>query len=127
MSEKEISFIFFISLGANASANALQLVLMDTIQLMSSHRAMCNSLYHYTFPVLRIIYSGWPSGTAVEFTYSASAAWVWIPGADVVPLGRPCCGRRPTYKVEEDEHRCQLRVNLPQQKEEDCRQMLGQG
>ena len=21
-------------------------------------------------------------------------------------LGRPCCGRRPTYKVEEDGHRC---------------------
>ena len=28
-------------------------------------------------------------------------------GADVAPLGKkPCCGRHPTYKVEEDGHRC---------------------
>ena len=25
---------------------------------------------------------------------------------DMAPLGKPCCGRRPTYKVEEDGHRC---------------------
>ena len=43
------------------------------------------------------------------------------------PLIKPCCGRRPTYKVEEDEHECQLRASLPQQKEEDWRQMLAQG
>ena len=35
------------------------------------------------------------------------------------PLGKPCCGRHPTYKVEEDGHGGQLRTNLPQQKEED--------
>ena len=29
---------------------------------------------------------------------------VWIMGADMAPLGTPCCGRRPTYKVEEDGH-----------------------
>ena len=29
-----------------------------------------------------------------------------IPGVDMVPFGKPCCGRRPTYKVEEDEHEC---------------------
>ena len=28
------------------------------------------------------------------------------PGADVALLGMPCCGRRPTYKVEEDGHGC---------------------
>ena len=29
---------------------------------------------------------------------------VWILGADMAPLGKPCCGRHPTYKVEEDGH-----------------------
>ena len=24
------------------------------------------------------------------------------PGVDMAQLGTPCCGRRPTYKVEED-------------------------
>ena len=36
-------------------------------------------------------------------------AWVSlvrIPGADMAPLVEPCCGTRPTYKVEEDGHRC---------------------
>ena len=28
------------------------------------------------------------------------------PGADMAPLGTPCCGRLPTYKVEEDGHGC---------------------
>uniref|UniRef100_A0A9L0TL14 Uncharacterized protein n=1 Tax=Equus caballus TaxID=9796 RepID=A0A9L0TL14_HORSE len=52
---------------------------------------------------------GWPGGAAVKFPLSASAAWglpVRILGADTVPLGKPCCGRRPTYKVEEDGHGC---------------------
>ena len=34
---------------------------------------------------------------------------VQIPGVDMAPLGKPCWGRRPTYKVEEDGHGCQLR------------------
>ena len=40
---------------------------------------------------------------------SASAAQgspIRIPGVDMAPLGKPCCGRRPTYKVEEDGHGC---------------------
>ena len=65
---------------------------------------------------------GRPGGAAVKCARSASAAWgsqVWIPGADMVPLGKLCCGRHPTYKVEEDGHGCELRASLPQQKEED--------
>ena len=29
-----------------------------------------------------------------------------IPGADISLLGKSNCGRRPTYKVEVDGHRC---------------------
>ena len=52
---------------------------------------------------------GQPGGTAVKFAHSASAAWgspVQILGAGMALLGTPCCGRRPTYKVEEDGHGC---------------------
>ena len=31
-------------------------------------------------------------------------------------LVEPCCGRRPTYKVEEDGHGCSLRASLPSAK-----------
>ena len=51
----------------------------------------------------------WPGGAAVKCTRSTSAArasLVWIPGADMAPLGKPCCGRHPTYKVEEGGHGC---------------------
>ena len=36
----------------------------------------------------------------------ARGSLVQIPGVDMEPLGKPCCGRRPTYKVEEDGHGC---------------------
>ena len=50
---------------------------------------------------------GQPSGAVVKSAHSASVAQgspVRIPGADMAPLGKPCCGRCPTYKVEEDGH-----------------------
>ena len=49
---------------------------------------------------------GWPGGAVVKFTRSASAAQgspVRIPRALLV---KPCCGRHPTYKVEDDGHEC---------------------
>ena len=49
----------------------------------------------------------WPSGAAVKFTHSALAArgsLVRIPGATHAPLLKPHCGRRPTYRIEEDGH-----------------------
>ena len=78
----------------------------------------------------KIICRDRPGGTAVKFVRSALAAWgspVRILGVDMAPLGKPCCGRHPTYKVEEDGHGCELRASLPQQKEEDWRWMLAQG
>ena len=69
---------------------------------------------------------GWPGGAAVKFTRPTLAARgspVQIPGVDMAPLGKLCCGRRPTCKTEEDGHGCQLRASLPQQKEGDWQRM----
>ena len=52
---------------------------------------------------------GRPGSTEEKLARSALAAWgspVRIPGADMALLRNPCCGRCPTYKVEEDGHRC---------------------
>ena len=50
-----------------------------------------------------------PGGTVVKFTYSALAAQgslVRILGADLCTACQACCGRCPTYKVEEVGHGC---------------------
>ena len=52
-------------------------------------------------------FRGRPSTAVVKFTHFTSAAQgspVWILGADLAPLIKPCCSRRPTNKGEEDEH-----------------------
>ena len=52
---------------------------------------------------------GRPSGAAVKFLLSALAVqsvWAQIPGTDLASLIKPCCGWHPTYRVEEDGHRC---------------------
>ena len=72
--------------------------------LMSSY-----SLTHSTNPLLKSYLGDLPSGVAVKFMRSASVAQgspVQIPGTDLHTAGKPCCGRHPTYKVEEDGHGC---------------------
>ena len=54
-------------------------------------------------------FRGWPGGALVKCARSALAAQglpVQIPGVAMAPLGKPCCGRCLTHKVEEDGHGC---------------------
>ena len=66
-------------------------------------------LIYFIYILKKIKKRGRPSGAAVKCAHSASAArgsLVRIPGVDMAPFGKPCCGRHPTYKVEEDGHQC---------------------
>ena len=60
--------------------------------------------------ILRVVIPwGGPGGAAVKCAHSASVAQrspVPIPGSDKAQLDKPCCGRHPTYKVEEAGHGC---------------------
>ena len=52
---------------------------------------------------------GQPGGAAVRFAHSSSAAWgspVQIPGVDLCTAYQAMLWQHPTYKVEEDGHRC---------------------
>ena len=52
---------------------------------------------------------GWPSGVVVKFVHSASVArglWVQILGVDINTSHQVMLWQHPTYKIEEDQHRC---------------------
>ena len=52
---------------------------------------------------LRVVYNvSTPAVKCARCTSAALGSPGQIPGADMALLGKPCCGRRPTYKVEED-------------------------
>ena len=64
---------------------------------------------HQTVHLISVHLRVRPSGAAVKCAPSALAARGspgWIPGADMAPLGMPCCGKCPMYKVEDDGHGC---------------------
>ena len=62
-----------------------------------------------TTAVFKMTSWGWPSGIVVKFAHSASAAqgsWVWIPSADLHSALQAMLWWHPTYKIQEDWHRC---------------------
>ena len=70
---------------------------------------------------------GQPGGVVVKFARSALVAWrsqVWTPGMDLYTARQAMLYQHPTYKAEEDWHRCQLSDNLPNQKKKGGTGML---
>ena len=60
-------------------------------------------------PIRLVPYRGQACVIAVKFMRSALAAWgslVQILDVNLALLIKPCCDRHPTYKIEEDGHRC---------------------
>ena len=52
---------------------------------------------------------GWPGGVVVEFTCATWVAWgsqVQIPDMDLYTSSQAMLWWRPTYKIEEDWHKC---------------------
>ena len=57
----------------------------------------------------KFLLGGQPGGARVECVRSTLAAQgspVWIAGVDLHTAFKACCGRPPTYKIEEDGHGC---------------------
>ena len=55
------------------------------------------------------LFRGWPGGVVVGFVYSTSAgwsSWLWIPGVDPHTTHQAMLWQCPTYKIEEDWHKC---------------------
>ena len=70
---------------------------------------MLPSLENMHFHIKNICFWGQPSDVALKFICSAVAArgsLVWILGTDPRTSYQAMLCGRPTYKVEEDEHRC---------------------
>ena len=89
-------------------------ILPKILLVLTSLVRIIFSYWLYLIKTLAVIYCsqrhkmkeswGWPSGTAVKCTRSTSAARgspLRILGADMAPLGMPCCGRHSMYKVED--------------------------
>ena len=81
----------------------------STIQFRERPQTMLDS--HCFYVILYLKYPGFASSDL---------------GCGLTHHLQPCCGRHPTGKVEKNGYRCQLRANLPQQKE-DWQQLLAQG
>ena len=66
-------------------------------------------MYQHLLHQKSVTLGGRPGGVVGKFAHSALAAWallVRIPAAHLAVLIKLCCGRRPTYKIEDDGHRC---------------------
>ena len=63
----------------------------------------------YVLNLKESYYGGQPNGAEVKFAHSALVArgsQVWILGADIHTARQATLWRHPTYKIEEDWHRC---------------------
>ena len=64
---------------------------------------------------LKKVVGGWPGGVVVKFVHStlvAQSSRVWIPSEDLHATYQATLWWCPTYKIEEDWHRCYLSNNL---------------
>ena len=88
---------------------------MKNTSLLSLFKCQEQTLRHTQWHVPRVGAQTWDRlkkglrGAAVRFAHSALVAQgslLRILGVDMAPPVKPCCGRRPTYKVEDDGHGC---------------------